>query len=131
MVSDNFTKYLTKYLRQRGLKNKLCPDGRWGKGPGRLVVQQMLLGLRLARNRDAVRQQLQYSYDGADCPTSLMEVMELQLDKFEVEEETLGVMAIERVMGKPSARATVSSFGKGGSAKAKHEDSSLGDSGTS
>ena len=46
-------------------------------------MQQMLLGLRPARYRDAVRQQLHFSYDDVDCPTSLMEVMELKLDKSE------------------------------------------------
>ena len=91
MVSGNFT----KYLRQRGLKNELCPDGRWGKGPGRLVV----------RYRDAVRLQLQFAYYDPECPTSLLEVMELQLDKFEAAEENLGMMAFDRAMDKPSARA--------------------------
>ena len=60
-IRDNITIVsgnLAKYLQQRGLKNKLCPNGRWGKGPGKLVVQQMLLGLRPACYRDAVRQHL-------------------------------------------------------------------------
>ena len=39
-------------------------------------MQQMLLGLRPAR------------YYDADRPTSLMDMMELQLDKFEASEET-------------------------------------------
>ena len=72
MVSGNLAKYLWRWES----KNKLCLDGRWGKGPGRLVVQQMLLGLRPAR------------YHDADRPTSLMDMMELQLDKFEASEET-------------------------------------------
>ena len=57
-IRDNISMvsgYLTKYLRVRGLKNKMCPNGRWGEDPGRLIVQQMLLGLRPALYRDAVR----------------------------------------------------------------------------
>ena len=76
MVSGN----LVKYLRQRGLKSKLPPDGRWSKGSRSLVVHQILLGLKPARYRDAVRLQLQFSFDDAECPTSLMGVRELQLD---------------------------------------------------
>ena len=59
-----------------GVEEQDVPNDRWGKGPGRLVVQQMLLGLRPAR------------YHDADRPTSLMDMMELQLDKFEASEET-------------------------------------------
>ena len=64
----------------------------------------MLLGLRPARSCDAIRQQLQFSYDDVDCPTTLMEVMELQFDKFEAAEETLGVKTFERTMGEPSVQ---------------------------
>ena len=82
----------------------------------------MLLGLRPARYRDAVRLQLQFLYDDAECPTSFLEVMELELEKFEAAEETLGVMAFDRAMGELSDRTMASSSGKGGSAKAKLGD---------
>ena len=91
----------------------------------------MLLGLRLARYRDAVRQQLHFSYDDPECPTSLLEVMELQLDKFKAAEETLSVMATDSATGEPSAQVKAGSSGKSGSAKAKREDSSSRYSGTS
>ena len=91
----------------------------------------MLLGLSPARYRDAVRLQLQFLYGGLECPTSLLEGMELQLDKFEAREETLSVMACDRIIGEPSDQAKAGSSGKGGSAKAKREGSSSGDSGTS
>jgi len=105
-IRDNITMVLgnlAKYLREWGLKSKLCRTSRWDNDPERLVVKQMLLGLRTARCRDAVWQELQFSYDDADCPTLLIEVMVLQLDKFEAAEEVLGVMATDRSTGEPGS----------------------------
>ena len=129
-IRDNITMVLgnlAKYLREWGLKSKLCRTSRWDNDPERLVVKQMLLGLRTARCRDAVWQELQFSYDDADCPTLLIEVMVLQLDKFEAAKEVLGVMVTDSA----KARAKAGSSGKGDSAKAKSENSLSEDSGTS
>ena len=103
------------------IEEQVVPQWQMGKGLGKLAVQQTLLGLRPARYRDAVRLRLHISCDDVDYPTSLMEVMELQLDILEAVEETLGAMVTDRVTGELSARAKAGSSGEGCSA-AQHEN---------
>jgi len=114
-IRDNITMVLgnlAKYLREWGLKSKLCRTSRWDNDPERLVVKQMLLGLRTARCRDAVWQELQFSYDDADCPTLLIEVMVLQLDKFHlvraIARRRKARIRSQKIRGRHGVRAIIS-----------------------
>ena len=54
MVAGN----LSRYLQDKNLKDELCLGGAWKKGAGKMVRQLLLQGMKPARFRDAVKQQL-------------------------------------------------------------------------
>ena len=56
-----------------------------------MVVKLLLQGMKPARFRDAVKQQLAWEDGDSNSPSKLKAIMDAQLDEFEAAEEILGV----------------------------------------
>ena len=96
MVTGN----LSRYLQNQNLKDELYLGEAWKKGANKMVRQLLLQGMKPARFRDAVKQQLAWEDGGSDPPSKLMAIMDAQLDKFEAAEETLEVRISIAVLDK-------------------------------
>ena len=65
-----------------------------------MVRQLLLQGMKPARFRDAVKQQLAWEDGDSDPPSKLMAIMDAQLDEFEAAEEILEVRISIAVLDK-------------------------------
>ena len=77
-----------------------------------MVVQLLLQGIKPARFKDAVKQQLAWKYGDSYSPSKLTAVMDAQLDKFETE-EILGVRISNAVSDKPKDERQGKCVGRG------------------
>ena len=110
MVTEN----LSRYLQEKNLKVELCPGGAWKKGAGKMVVQVLLRGMKLAHFREAGKQQLAWEDGESDSHSKLMAIMDAQLDKFKATEEILGVRISNAVSDKPKDKRQVKDVGRVG-----------------
>ena len=106
------TRNLSRYLQEKHFKDELCPEGAWKKDIGKMMVQLLLQGMKLARFRDVVKQQLAWEDGGSDSPSKLMATMGAQLDKFEAAEEILGVRISHAVSDKPKDKRQSKDVGR-------------------
>ena len=98
------TGILSRYVQEKNLKDELCPGGAWKKGASETVVQLLLQGMKPARFRDSVKQQLAWEDEDSDSLSKLIATMDAQLDTFEAAEEILGVRISNAVSDKPKVR---------------------------
>ena len=79
-----------------------------------MVVQLLLQGMKPVRFRDAVKLQLAWEDGDSDSPSTLMVIMDAQLDKIEAAEEVLGVRISNTVSDKPKDRRQSKDVGQVG-----------------
>ena len=102
-LCDNFamvTGNLSRYLQEKSFKDELCLGGAWKKGSGKMMVQMLLQGMKPARFKDAVKQQLAWEDGDSDSPSKSIAIVDAQLDKVEAVEEFLGVRTSNAVSDK-------------------------------
>ena len=110
MVTGN----LSRYLQEKNLKDELRPGGARRKGAGKMVVQLLLQGMKPARFRDALKQQLAWEDGDSDFLSKLMAIMDAQLDKFEAAEEILEVRISYTMSDKPKDKGQGKNVGRVG-----------------
>ena len=88
---------LSRSLREKNLKDELCPRGAWKKGAVKRLVQLLLQDMKPARFRDAVKQQLAWEDGDSGSPSKLMAIME----------EVLGIRISNAVSDKPKEKRQV------------------------